>query len=146
MSNHPGLTPNALAEAVRANDLARVASLLDARPELVNMEMSYGDERRAIHFAVMNRQPEMVRVLMQRGANPHTGIYPHRKALTAINIARERGFDEIVAIIEAEERPQAEPVSEQAPAEPADPAREAIARGDAEWLRARHPEGKLENR
>ena len=48
------------------------ASARDAqgRPELVNMDMAYGDEHRAIHYAVLDRSPEMVRLLMQHGAKP----------------------------------------------------------------------------
>jgi hypothetical protein len=39
-----GATIQRLAELVRAGDLDRVRSMLKARPELANMEMSYGDE------------------------------------------------------------------------------------------------------
>jgi len=46
-----------LADAVRADDLAQVRAMLKARPELANMAMSYGDEHRPIHFAVMKRSP-----------------------------------------------------------------------------------------
>ena len=41
------------------------------------MAMSYGDEHRPIHFAVMKRSPEMVRLLMRHGANARAG---HRSA------------------------------------------------------------------
>jgi hypothetical protein len=51
------------------------------------MAMSYGDEHRPIHFAVMNRSPEMVRVLMQHGASARAGIHPHRDTTTARIIA-----------------------------------------------------------
>ena len=55
-----GVTVRGLADAVCADDLAQARSMLHTRPELANMAMSYGDERRPIHFAVMNRSPEMV--------------------------------------------------------------------------------------
>jgi len=64
-----GATVKRLAEFVRAGDLAQVRAMFEARPELVDMQMSYGDEHRPIHYAVMNRSPEMARLLMQHGAD-----------------------------------------------------------------------------
>lgn len=52
----------------------------------------------------MNRMPEMVRVLMQLGANPHATVYPRYDATTPLIIALERGYDEIAAIIRGEEK------------------------------------------
>ena len=95
-----GVTIQRLVEAVRANDVARVRTMLNARPELANMTVSYGDEHRAIHYAVIHRWPEIVRLLMQKGANARTGIHPHRDATSAWTLAHERGYDEIIAIIE----------------------------------------------
>ena len=114
-----GVTIRRLADAVRANDSREVEAMLHARPELADMAMSYGDEHRAIHFAVMNRSPEMVRLLMRHGADARAGIDPHRAATAAWTLAKERGFDEIVAIIEEEEAPRAarpEPEPEEAAA------------------------------
>jgi ankyrin repeat protein len=37
-------------------------------------------------------------------AEPRKGIYPHRQATTALALATERGYDELVAIIVEEER------------------------------------------
>ncbi len=81
------------------------------RPEIVNFDVSEQDERHAIHHAVLTRQPDMVRLLMHLGADPRTGIYPHRQATTAIALAIERGYDEIAAIMRDEEprRPEAGP-------------------------------------
>jgi len=141
-----GVTVLRLADAVRRDDLTQVQAMLKARPELANMTMSYGDEHRPIHFAVMKRSPEMVRLLMQDGANARQGIHPHRDATTAWIIAKERGYDEIVAIIEEEEQrrgaPQDAPKAELIGDEPA---RAAVAAGDIEWLRARHADGTLVN-
>src|ERR1700722_1670732 len=141
-----GVTVKWLADAVRSDDLARVRAMLQARPELADLTMSYGDEHRPIHYAVMKRSPEMVRLLMRHGANARHGIHPHRDATTAWTIAKERGYEEIVAIIEEEEQrrggagsaPKAEVVGDEA-------ARAAGASGDMEWLRARHAEGILVN-
>lgn len=144
-----GVTIKRLVEAVSANDLSQVQSMLKSRPEITNLSVSYGDEHRPIHFAVMNRLPEMVRLLMQHGANARAGIHPYREPTAAWTIAREREFPEIVAIIEEEEqrrKPESEPAPE-AIAEPIedDPARTAVAAGDIEWLRARHAEGNFVN-
>jgi ankyrin repeat protein len=143
-----GVTVRRLAEAIRAGDLARVKAMLDARPEIADLTMSYGDEHRPIHFAVMQRSSEMVRLLMQRGADARQGIDPHRDATSAWTIASERGYDEIVAIIEEEERqrPVGEPSgAPEAEAPRDDAARAAVAAGDLDWLRARHAEGALAN-
>lgn len=138
-----GVTIRRLADAVKEGDTAGVTALLDARPELINMHMAENDEHRAIHFAVLARSPEMTRLLMRRGANARTGIWPHRDATSALTLARERGYAEIAAIIEEEEaRRQSQP--RERPAEdPQSEAEAAIERGDARWLRARHAEGAL---
>src|SRR5205085_8001891 len=123
---------------------ADVRAMLQARPELADMTTSYGDEHRPIHHAVMTRSPEMVRLLMRHGANAREGIHPHRDATRAWTIAKERGYEEIVAIIDEEEQrrgetrsaPEAELIGDET-------ARDAVAAGDMEWLRARHAEGTL---
>jgi hypothetical protein len=104
-----GVTVRRLAGTVRANDVALARKMLETRPELANMAMSYGDEHRPIHFAVMNRLPEMVRLLMQHGASARVGIDPHRDATTAWMLVRDRGYDEIIAVIQDEESRQKPP-------------------------------------
>jgi hypothetical protein len=141
-----GVTVKRLAEAVRANHLAQVRAMLRARPELADVTISYGDEHRPIHYAVMKRLPEMVRLLMRHGASAQQGIHPHREATTAWTIAKERGYEEIVAIIGEEERQRGEATRvHEAEVIGDEPARTAVASGDAEWLRARHTEGTLVN-
>jgi ankyrin repeat protein len=93
-----------LAEAVNAGDLSTVRKLLKARPELVAMDMAENDEHRALHYAVLRRNPAMVRLLMRAGADARKGIWPHRDATTAFVFAREREFPEIVTVIEEEEQ------------------------------------------
>jgi len=120
-----GVTVKRLAEAVQQNDVGRVRAMLDVRPELVNMDMAENNEHRAIHHAVFNRSQEMVRLLMRYGADARKGIYPHRQATTALTIATERGYNEIVDIIRLGEQtrhPDAAP--------PADELVEAIAQHD----------------
>jgi len=94
-----------LAEAVNAGDVDRVRALIHARPELVGKEMAADDEHRALHYAVLRRDGAIVRLLMEAGADARIGIYPHRDATSAITIARDRGYHDIVAVIEdAEQR------------------------------------------
>jgi hypothetical protein len=90
-----GATAQRFIEAVRAHDLPQIRAMLQARPELSGS---------GLHVAVVERAPELVRELMQHGANARTGIYPHRDATSALTIATERGYAEIVTIIREEER------------------------------------------
>jgi hypothetical protein len=142
-----GVTVRRLVDAVRAGDLATVRWMVTARPELVDLDVGENDEHRALHHAVLQRRPEIVRFLMQQGADARKGIWPHRAATTAFTLASERGFDEIVAIVEEEEhkRSPGSPPSTLAPqaAAGASPARAAIAAGDVAWLRSRHADGVL---
>jgi ankyrin repeat protein len=128
-----GVTVGRMAEAVRAGDIDRVRRMLKARPELANMEMSYGDEHRPLHFAVMGRSPEMTRLLMQHGADARKGIHPHRDATTALTLAVERGYPEIVAIIQEEEQRRRQELSatEASVSSAQDDLSEIIARSDS---------------
>src|SRR3984885_5599401 len=92
-----------LAEAVQADDAAQVRVLLSARPELVAMDMAGNDEHRVLHYAVLRRDAAMVKLLMEAGADARKGIYPHRDATSALAIAKDREYGEIVAVIEEEE-------------------------------------------
>lgn len=60
-------------------------------------------ERIALHFAVLNRDAEMTQALMEFGSDARKGVWPHRDATTAHTIATDRGYGEIVAIIEKQE-------------------------------------------
>ena len=117
-----GITIGRLVEAVRAGDLDQVTAILRVRPELVHREALNSHGHMALHYAVMERMPEMVRTLMRFGANPHVttaGIYALRYAASPLAIAVERGNDEIAAIIREEEKLRAEgrPTASDAPAE-----------------------------
>ena len=50
-----GVTVHRLADAVRAAISRHVRSMLEARPELVNLCMAENDEHRALHYAVLER-------------------------------------------------------------------------------------------
>jgi ankyrin repeat protein len=122
-----GIVLKRLVEAVQTDDLAAARALLKARPELAHMSM---DNLQVIHHAVLNRSSEMVRLLMEHGAEARHGVYPHRDATTAISIAQDREYHEIVAIIEEAEQGRRDQTSglTQAPA-PNELSR-AIAAGD----------------
>jgi ankyrin repeat protein len=104
-----GVTVRRLVEAVCAGDAATVRAMAARRPEIVNLDVAENDEHQALHYAVLTRQPDLVRLLMQLGAEPRKGIYPHRQATTAVALATERGYDELVAIILEEERTRPRP-------------------------------------
>jgi ankyrin repeat protein len=93
-----------LAAAVQVGDVAQVRALLSARPELVAMDMAGNDEHRALHYAVLRRDAAMVKLLMEAGADARKGIFPHRDATSALAIAKDREYNDIVAVIEEEER------------------------------------------
>ena len=118
------VTVEQLADAVKANDRDRVRQILDARPDLIRTDMAYENEHQVLHYAVYARLPEMVRLLMQRGANARKGVWPHRAATTAFVIAGDRDSNEIVAIIEEEENLR----QAQAPADPNSAARQELMR------------------
>jgi ankyrin repeat protein len=82
----------------------------------------------------LQRRPEIVRVLMQHGADARKGIWPHRDATSPLTIATERGYAEIVAIIRDEEHRHS-PVSAPAAETPV-PANllDAFQRGDQEAM------------
>ncbi len=100
-----GLNVQAFCEAVQAGDIGRVQELAKARPELVGIERggSFG-EQIALHLAVLNRNTEMTRLLMQLGSDARKGIWPHREATSAFAIAKSRDWNDIVEIIEQQER------------------------------------------
>lgn len=92
-----GVTVKQFEETARNGDVGQARAMLRQRPELVNSG--------ALRHAVLRQDPAMVRFLMEHGANPHVGVYPHRDATTPLVLAADRGYDELVAIIkEAEGR------------------------------------------
>ena len=128
-----GATVARFMEAAKAGDLAQVRSMLASRPELASMDTSANDEHRAIHHAALGRDVGMVRLLMEAGADARKGIFPHRDATTAMALAEERDYADVVAVIEAEERHRREEMScLNATVSPAqDQISAAIARGDS---------------
>jgi ankyrin repeat protein len=98
-----GITVGRLVDAIRAGDLPTVRSIVQVRPELVHFDVAEDDEHRALHHAVLQRQPDIVRFLMQHGADPRKGIYPYRDATGALTLAADRGYTDLVEIMRDEE-------------------------------------------
>jgi ankyrin repeat protein len=100
-----GVTIKRLHEAVKNRDLGAVRALLARRPEIVDLLPGgpSGSEIRALHIAVMARDVEMTRLLLEAGADTRGGIWPNREATSPRTIAEERSYDEIVALMAAHE-------------------------------------------
>ncbi len=107
-----------LCDAAIVGDVDKANAIIDEQPNLALLYLK-DDSAMAIHFAVMHRQPEMVRLLMSCGVNKNSGIYPFTKATSPIGMATDRGYDEIVEIINEEydrrEQPDKSDVIESAP-------------------------------
>lgn len=58
---------NVIAAAIRSRDIAQVRALLEASPELVHARDD--NTNRAIHWATMSRQPDMMDEVLARGAD-----------------------------------------------------------------------------
>ncbi len=100
-----GLTIDAFRDAVESGDLDRVRDLAEQRPDFVGIECGgIWGERIALHFAVLNRDRKMTALLMQLGSDARKGFWPYRDATSATTIAAERGYDDIVEIIERAEQ------------------------------------------
>jgi ankyrin repeat protein len=106
-----GATIARFADAVKAGDLAQVRGMLASRPELVSMDRAGNDEHRGLHYAVLRRDAAMVKLLMEAGADARKGIWPNRDATSALTLARDREYGDIVAIVEEEERMRREEMS-----------------------------------
>lgn len=96
-----GVNLEALLAAVEAGDVAAVRRIAKAHPEWINQEAGFRGS--ALHRAIMQRNEELTRTLMQLGGDARTGIWPHRDATSAYAIAADREYREIVATIETEE-------------------------------------------
>ena len=100
-----GVTVTRLHAAVEQGHLDTVRALLARRPEIVDLLPAgpSGFEKRALHIAVLKRDVAMTRLLLDAGADTRGGIWPSRDATSPRVFAEERGYDEIFALIIAEE-------------------------------------------
>ena len=93
-----GVTAAKLHDAVESGDLTAARDLLTRRPEIVDLGRG---EMRALHMAVLRRDLEMTKMLVEFGADPDGGIWPNRDATGPYILARERGYDEIAEVLRA---------------------------------------------
>src|SRR6266851_3131373 len=90
-----GVTAGKLHEAAESGDLKTARELLTRRPEIVDLGRG---EMRALHMAVLRRDLEMTKLLLELGAEPDGGIWPNRDATSPYVIARDRGYEEIAEV------------------------------------------------
>ena len=90
-----------LCNAAQAGDLVRVKKIVEAQPELARRDLAANNENQAIQFAVRSGHAQVVRILLEAGADPLKGVYPNREATNAYTMAKERGNGQIVEVIEA---------------------------------------------
>jgi ankyrin repeat protein len=103
LKNHvEGVNFPALIAAAEAGNAAAVRRLAKTRPDVINQHTSLRDS--SLRRAVLSRNQELTRVLMQLGADARVGIWPHRDVTSAYAIAVDREYSEIVAAIEREEQ------------------------------------------
>src|SRR5215471_1881303 len=93
-----GVTAIKLHDAIESGDLKAARELLARRPEIVNLGRG---EMSPLVMAVLRRDLEMSKLLLEFGADPDSGIWPNRDATSARVIARDRGYEEIVLVIQA---------------------------------------------
>ena len=111
--------------AAAEGDLARIKRLLKADPGLADCNWAY---YRPLHFAVRERRTDVVRVLLDHGADPAaaSGLDYH---VPPLDRARDRGYDEIAGLLTdaIASRYNSPPVGERAC--------EVVRRGDLEEAR-----------
>jgi hypothetical protein len=132
-----GVNIQRLVDLVQSGDSAEARTVLRIRPELVNASVG---GYTPLHYAVLGQSVEMVRTLLQFGADPHASIYPYRGATSSLAIAEDRGYDEIAAALH-ESRAAAE--SQRERPNPHEELFAAVRRGDIVFLQARHARQSL---
>jgi len=134
-----GVTAKKLHEAAERGDLRTARELLMRRPEIVDLGRG---EMRALHMAVLRRDLEMTKLLLEFGADPQGGIWPARDATSPWAMARDRGYQEILDAIDAAQEKRGTRPS-QVSTEVSRKLREAFAAGRQETMLAvfdEHPE------
>ena len=106
-----GVTLKRLCDAVSRQDLAQARAMLKLRPELAKLSLAENGHT-ALHYAVFSHSPEMVRLLLENGANPNQGIWPHRDATTPFILAKDRGYEDLAQIFLDEESVEIQPPEE----------------------------------
>ncbi len=133
LENHvDGVKFEALLAAAEAGDVAAVRRLAEAHLDLLNPHIADFRDG-ALRRAVLRRNEELTRILMQLGANARVGSWPHLDATSPYAIAVDREYSEIVATIDREEDNRRERLSHDGTPSSAavDELRQAIAEGRA---------------
>ena len=89
-----------ICNAAQAGDLQRVQAILAVKPELATQDIASNNEHQPIHLAAEEGHAEIVRALLEAGADPLKGIYPHREATSALTMAKDREHTAVVTVIE----------------------------------------------
>ncbi len=90
-----------LGAACERGDIEEVRRILADAPELARQDALANNEHQALHYAVYGNQLDIVQLLLESGADPLKGIYPHREATSPRAIAFDRGHTAIVEAIDA---------------------------------------------
>jgi hypothetical protein len=83
------VTLQRLCDAVSPQDVAQARAMLKLRPELAKLSLPENGHT-ALHYAVFSHSAEMVRLLLEHGADPNKGIWPHFDATSPFIMAKER--------------------------------------------------------
>ena len=102
--SHYGKTVNGreawtMYRAAAVGDIDLVRSLIDADPTLLNIQKWY---QFPVHMAVRNGHAELVRIMLEAGADPGLSHFLYASWQTLLDIAREREFDEVLEVLETE--------------------------------------------
>ncbi len=89
-----------ICNAAQTGDLQRVQEILAIKPELATQDIASNNEHQPINLAAEEGHADIVRVLLEAGADPLKGIYPHREATSPLTMARDRGHTAVVEVIE----------------------------------------------
>ena len=110
-------TVQQLCDAAQAGDLAQVEEILAQNALLARQPITQNGQL-AIQFAAREGYAEVVAALLAAGADPQRGVYPNRRATSALAYARARGYSKIVALIEdfLARQPATEPATGPGPA------------------------------
>ncbi len=101
LENHvDGVKLEALLAAAEAGDVAAVRRLAEARLDLLNPHIADFRDG-ALRRAVLSRNEELTRILMQLGANARVGSWPHLDATSAYAIAVDRKYSDFLCAPQA---------------------------------------------
>jgi ankyrin repeat protein len=92
-----------MANACKVGDAERVAELLEINPALANSDSTWTP----IHYAAREGHADVVKILIYAGAdpNPYEHMLRNHAGATTLDIARARGFDAVVELLEKARKP-----------------------------------------